>query len=85
MNQPWGMVRAKDLAGRVAKIAGDDAVEAVRAMYRIVFARDPAPDEIEVAATYVSPNGPLRLQRLAARLVADRRIDARGVAVVVVT
>ncbi len=58
MNHPFVIERAKQLAARVEKEApGEDPATKIDWLYRTLFARPPAADEIDIGKSLVASNG----------------------------
>ncbi|WP_166830056.1 PSD1 and planctomycete cytochrome C domain-containing protein [Thalassoroseus pseudoceratinae] len=58
LNGPLLLDRAKTLATRLATDQPDDFTERIRLAYRLLYARDPSPEEIEIGLAFLtdSPN-----------------------------
>ncbi len=53
LNAPWSLDRAEALARRVETADSTDAEGAIRAAYRLVFQREPEPDELQSSVDFL--------------------------------
>jgi hypothetical protein len=60
LNSPFAVEQAKALVARPEVTGAPDDAAKIRQLYRLVYARDPAPDEIALATRYLAatPDGP---------------------------
>jgi hypothetical protein len=56
LNDPWSLERAKSMAARVIRQAGDDVRRQITAAYEAALSRRPDTDELRIAESFLSNN-----------------------------